>query len=69
MKPKKYLPMTNLQWLRIQAGMTQKDLAEAIGVSYIQISHYETGRSRPRKKFLQRIAAALKVSVEDISER
>lgn len=68
MKSKEYLPMTSLKWLRIQAGMTQKDLAEKIGVSYLQICNYETGRSRPRQKILARIAKVLKVSVEDIFE-
>ena len=68
MKPKKYPPMTNLQWLRIRAAMTQSDLAKIVGVSYVQISNYETGRARPRPRMLKRLARALQVTIEDLEE-
>ena len=58
--------MANLKWLRLNADMDQSVLAERVGVSSIQISNYETGRSRPRSKILQRIAKVLHVNIEDI---
>src|SRR5215210_2934734 len=38
--------------LREEAGITQTDLATAIGVSRVTISRYESGRRRPRGKAL-----------------
>ena len=66
MKPKRYRPMDNLKWLRVQAGLLQSELAKLVGVSGEQISHYETGFARPRSEILRRIAKVLRVTVEDL---
>ncbi|MFC6689842.1 helix-turn-helix domain-containing protein [Pseudomonas lini] len=52
--------------LRADAGMTQKDLAKASGMSVPQIARYETGTSKPRMTALVKLAKALNVEVSDI---
>ena len=49
--------------LRAQAGMTQKELAKASGISLPQISRYESGTSVPRMTALVKLANALKVDI------
>ena len=45
--------------LRTQKGLTQRDLASMVGVSWSQISKYESGKSKPRKKALWALEEAL----------
>ncbi len=52
--------------LRADAGMTQKDLAKASGMSVPQIARYETGTSKPRMTALVKLAKALKIAVSDL---
>ena len=47
---------------RKQAGLTQKELAAALGIAPQNISVYETGQRIPKPDTLKRIAAALNVS-------
>lgn len=44
---------------RRAVGMTQVELALAAGMSRVHLARYETGRRRPRRSTLTRIAAAL----------
>lgn len=44
---------------RLERGMTQKDLAEKMGISPIGISQYETGKRVPKGETIARIADAL----------
>ena len=44
---------------RIENGMTQKDLAEKLGVSYQNISQYERGVKQPKMETIEKIANAL----------
>jgi transcriptional regulator with XRE-family HTH domain len=48
---------------RIVLGMTQRHLAERIGLGYQQIHSYETGKNRISAGILDRIAEALGVDV------
>ncbi len=48
---------------RIMLGMTQKHLAEAIGVAYQQVHKYESGANRISVGALHRIAQALDVGI------
>jgi transcriptional regulator with XRE-family HTH domain len=48
------------RWL---TGMTQQQLAEAVGIKFQQIQKYETGMNRVSASRLWDIAAALDVSV------
>jgi transcriptional regulator with XRE-family HTH domain len=45
---------------RVEADMTQADLAEATGILQKSISRYETGASLPTLDTLERVAKALK---------
>ncbi len=45
--------------LRTQKGLTQRDLAAMAGLSWSQISKYESGKSKPRKKALWALEEAL----------
>ncbi len=47
---------------RKDVGMTQKELADALGVSESFISQYETGKREPKRQTLIKLASALKLS-------
>lgn len=47
-------------------GMTQSDLAKAIGVGQPAVSMMLTRASRPQRRTVEKIAQALKVSAEEI---
>jgi transcriptional regulator with XRE-family HTH domain len=48
-----------LKHYRESAGMSQKELARALGVSYVNISQIENNRRMPRSETVKRIAEAL----------
>jgi transcriptional regulator with XRE-family HTH domain len=50
--------------LRKERGLTQKALAEQIGVHITQIQRYENGSIRPTLDVLRRLAVALSVSAD-----
>lgn len=52
--------------LRADAGMTQRDLAKASGISLPQIGRYEMGTSKPRMTALVKLASALGCEVSDL---
>ncbi|MCT8165626.1 MULTISPECIES: helix-turn-helix domain-containing protein [unclassified Pseudomonas] len=54
--------------LRADAGMTQKDLAKASGISVPQIGRYETGTSSPRLSALVKLSEALGVTIDDLQD-
>lgn len=51
---------------RKRTGMTQKQLAEKLGISYVNISQLENEQRAPKYDTIQRIAAALGVSVSSL---
>lgn len=53
------------EW-RVERGMTQQQLADAIGVSKQQISQWETGHRGIAARRLRDLAHALGVSMDDI---
>jgi len=53
---------------RHDAGLTQEDLAEKVGVSRVYIGYVEQGRNTPSLEILGKIAKALKVKLSDIVE-
>lgn len=55
-----------LKLKRVEKGLTQKELADMVGVGQGFISDYETGRYFPRKKVLDKLAQALECEVRDI---
>ena len=56
----------NLAGLRKYKGMSQEELASAIGVSRQTLSKYETGESVPDIDRTRAIAAAFGVSIDDL---
>lgn len=44
---------------RIAAGMTQQQLADALGIAQQSVARWETGEREPRVSTLKRIAAVL----------
>lgn len=44
---------------RIAAGMTQQQLADALGIAQQSVARWETGEREPRVSTLRRIAAVL----------
>lgn len=53
-----------LKELRLNAGLTQKDLAKAIEVGRTTISEYESGKIVPKQEGLLKIANHFNVSVD-----
>lgn len=53
---------TNLRNLRTQCGISQNDLADYIGTSSSMVSHLETGKRRPNKQTIDKIAKLFKTS-------
>lgn len=48
--------MLKMKALRLVAGLTQKDVCEAIGVSKPTLIKWETGLAIPKEEELQRLA-------------
>lgn len=55
-----------LRQLRLDRGMTQKELGALIGVGANTIGRWERGEGRPNSEQLQKLARALKVSVDEL---
>jgi transcriptional regulator with XRE-family HTH domain len=56
----------NIQKYRVKKRYTQKELAEAIGMSKFAISKYEADSLNPSLKALKKIAGALEISLQDL---
>ena len=48
-----------IKQLRKEAELTQQQLADKVGVTYIQIGRYETGKSNASADVLQKVAETL----------
>lgn len=57
----------NLIYLRGEKNLTQQELGDLVGVSPSQISRYESGTARPRKTVMNKLAEALGVTPESLS--
>lgn len=53
---------------RLEAKMSQKELAEAIGSTPALISKYESGKSKPRAETLERLAKVLNLNTSELLE-
>ena len=62
--PRKALCAANLRIRRTQAGLTQDDVAENLGVGREKVSHWEHGRE-PIEPTLQKLAALYGCKLED----
>lgn len=57
---------TNIKRSRSEKGITQKELAASLGVSYQMVQSWERGARNPKMETIQKIAAALGVSWLDL---
>jgi len=60
--------MLGMRKARKALGMTQKDLADKIGVRELYISRWETGLVSPSIDTLKRIAVVLGVTLDELVE-
>ena len=58
--------MKALKELRRAAGLSQRELADALGVSYTAVNKWELGRSWPAAPMLPRLANILECSLDDL---
>ncbi|WP_298539989.1 helix-turn-helix transcriptional regulator [uncultured Aquimarina sp.] len=54
-----------LKKIRTQKGLTQSELGEISGVSYVQIGRYENNTANPTSRIIKKLADALKISIDD----
>ena len=58
--------MIRIKEFRKRAGLSQQDVAAALGVSRSAVAMWETGKSQPDSATLARLAALLQVSADDL---
>ena len=58
--------MTNLQRIRKEKGLSQKELADALGVTQGTVSAWESGRWDPTVENLRAVAKVLGVTVDEL---
>lgn len=58
--------MNKIRIYRIRKSVTQKELAEKLGITQQMLSLYEKGESTPSVKMASKIAEELKEDVNDI---
>lgn len=63
-----YILASNVMRIRNQRGMTQAQLAEAVGVAQPRIAEVERGDANPRLVTLAKIAHALGITLSELLE-
>ena len=58
--------MKQLRAWRLRRFLTQKQLAERLGVTYQMVQRWETGRAFPRPSSLKRLCEALEVELDQL---
>lgn len=58
----------NIQILRKKRNLTQEGLAEAVGVTRQTVAKWENGESMPDLELAGKLAAALDVSLDDLTQ-
>ena len=61
--------MKSIKELRVEASLTQLELANAIGVTPSAVYKWERGQTEPSATNLRDLAEALRVSMDDIDLR
>lgn len=54
--------MNKFREARLIAGLTQRELADKLGVSMVSVSKWESGKGLPRAKRIKEVAAALETT-------
>lgn len=57
-----------LKAIRIEKGLSQKQLADMVGISQPSYSNIENGKRNPTVKTLKKIVKALNCNIEDLLE-
>ena len=57
-----------IRYYRKQRGMSQEELASALGISHVHVSRYESGTRKPKLEQLRSIASALGVGVNELTD-
>jgi transcriptional regulator with XRE-family HTH domain len=52
-------PPTRLREARLEAGLTQQELADLLGVAQQHVARWETGKNEPRASMAVRLSEAL----------
>lgn len=61
--------MKNLKKLRLERGLTQKQLADALGIDRTAVAKYETGKNGATSEMLEKIADYFAVSSDYVLGR
>lgn len=61
------LDASRIRALRVKHGLTQARFAELMGVTFVTVSRWENGQSRPSRLALQRIARAERLGLDGFS--
>jgi transcriptional regulator with XRE-family HTH domain len=54
---------------RRERSITQRSLADRVGVTFVHLSHIENGRAAPSLSLLCRIADELQASLDELAPR
>ena len=54
--------------IRVDNGLTQKDLADKLGVTYQAVSKWENGKNIPDIMILKQISKEFNVNIDDLLE-
>jgi transcriptional regulator with XRE-family HTH domain len=60
--------LTRMRSVRERAALTQRELAAAAGVTYVQICRIETGKAQPYPSTVRKLAQALDVAPHELME-
>lgn len=61
--------MLKIRELRIEDGLTQKELAEKIGAAWYNVGDWERGKAEPSVRDLIRLADAFGISIDELVGR
>lgn len=61
--------MEGLKILRKRKNLTQKEVADAVGITFQTYSYYETGRTKPTPEMLCKLADFFGVTVDELLGR
>lgn len=56
----------NIRNLRLQAGLTQAELAKKLDVDQTAVSRWESGETKPLRKMHKKLARVLSCTVEEL---
>ena len=62
------ISLSKLKAARMGKGLSQRQLAKAVGVSGAVLSRYEVGTARPSLVTLQRLSYVLDVSLDELAK-